>query len=142
MAYFLVLIYYWNFLVYDWLGTDFQALFYCWFTSFTTGILIGLWLVWSDLQVLFFSCFMHGLTHVFFIWSIKGEIQLYYKAGFLIDLTCGSLNFGFFYLFSRNSKPIKLKSCRNLYHKGDNLGNITCLWCMIIFNYIIRFWYW
>ena len=53
------------------------------------------------------------------------EIQLYYKAGFLIDLTCGSLNFGFFYLFSRNIKPIKLKSCRNLYHKGDNLGNIV-----------------
>ena len=67
MADFLVLFYYWNFfglwLAWHWLSSTISLLFYL----FYSWNLIGLWLVWVDFQVLFFFCFMHGLTHVFFL---------------------------------------------------------------------------
>ena len=149
MADFLVLFYYWIFLVYDWLGIDLQALFYCCFTAILPLLLLE---YWADvgIELNFKYCLFVVLCMVWLMSSFyfttytpcTGEIQLYYKAGFVIDLTCGSLDFGFSYLFSRNIKPIKLKSYRKLYHKGDILGNIMCLWCMIMRNYMIRFWYW
>ena len=133
-----------------WSMTGLALTFNHYFTAVLPLLLLEFWLVYDWFELTFKYCFstvlcMFWLMSCFYFTTYTqhtGEIQLYYKAGFIIDLTCGSLNFGFFYLFSRNIKPIKLKSCRNLYHKGDNLGNITCLWCMIILNYIIRFWYW
>ena len=147
------MVYNWNFLLFItglWLTSStlllleffwFQALLYCCFISFTTGILIGLWLVWADFQVLFFPCFMHGLTQVLFlfyyIYSMCGGNPVILQGWVLNWSNLWFFKFRLFYLFSRNVKPIKLKSCRNFDHKGDNLGNSS-----IILNYIIWFWYW
>ena len=130
MADSLVLFYYWN-LFGLWLALHWLLKHY--FTAVFPLLLLEFWLVYDWFELAFKYWFSPVLCMVWLKSSFyfttyhqhTGEIQLYYKAGFLIDLTCGSLNFGFFYLFSRNIKPIKLKSCRNLYHKGDNLGNIV-----------------
>ena len=131
MADSLVLFYYWN-LFGLWLALHWLLKHY--FTAVFPLLLLEFWLVydwfdWAGFQVLLFSCFMHGLTKVLFLFYYISSIfrgNPVILQGWVLNWSnLWFFKFRLFLSFSRNIKPIKLKSCRNLYHKGDNLGNIV-----------------